>query len=81
MLTSTTENSWNNGFNSARAKLIDKPRELELLKKVYNDPVYYSGYHIRSLSCNLRLTGDVAAEQNHALNTAHYMDGKTWYLM
>ena len=52
-----------------------------MLIKIYNDPVYYSGYYIRTLPCNLRLTGDAAAEQNHSSIKSHHIDGKTWSLM
>jgi len=45
---------------------MDYPIALEKLDDVYNNPQYYSGYYLRSITCNLRFRGSVPAEQNHS---------------
>ena len=66
MLDSTTKSNWENAYLAAREKLEDHPEKIEILDKIYNDPTYYSGYHLRSIRRNLWLRGNVPAEQNHS---------------
>ena len=81
MLTCSKIEEWNNAYKGARKHVALLPIQLELLDKIHNHPEYYSGYFIRTISCNLRRRGDVPAEQNHSSNRAHLGNGADWSMM
>ena len=68
MLTSTTEEEWDNAYHSAFAKITAHPSKVSLLNKIYNNPQYYAGYVTSEIVGNLKLNGSVPAEQNHSSN-------------
>ena len=78
MISSDTKAQWDLGYNQARKLIINKPRELSLLEKIYGDPIYYAGYYLRTLDCNLKTLGSVPVEENHAGNILHLDKGAHW---
>ena len=78
MLLSKTRMEWDTAFQYAAAKLQQYPRKLELLKEIYNNPRYYSGFYTKDIVGNLNLYGTAPAEQNHSSITAHLGKGASW---
>ena len=80
MISSKTILEWELGYVRARVQLLGYPREISLLDEIHSKPIYYSGYYIKSVICNLKCLGSVNAEQNHASNVRHLGKGSAWSL-
>ena len=66
MLTSDTEQQWNQAFKEAKSLLRDHPTKIEKLTEIFKRSSYYAGYCIRQLDTNLLLLGSTSAESNHS---------------
>ena len=53
MLNSRTSKEWDDSYESARCLLRHCPIRKEKLDSIYLDPVYYSGYYVKGINCNL----------------------------
>ena len=80
MLSSETEEQWDDAYQDARSIISSYPREKSYLDKIYNNPKYYSRYCVKSILCNLTKIGSVPAEENHSFNVAHMGSGASWSL-
>jgi hypothetical protein len=66
MLLSNTVQEWDNSYSCAAELAQTNPRSLSALDAIYQNHTKYAGYYLRSIEGNLRMNGDVAAEQNHS---------------
>ena len=66
MLLSKTKSEWDLAFHSASELLVELRTKLELLNKIYGNPIYYAGYVTRKIVGNLSRNGSKLVEQDHA---------------
>ncbi len=66
MLLSNTVQEWDNSYSCAAELAQTNPRSLSALDAIYQNHTKYAGNYLRSIEGNLRMNGDVAAEQNHS---------------
>ena len=74
MLLSTKSDEWGNAYKDVKYILRDYPLKLENLKEICDRPLYYAGYHVREIYCNL-LVGNSTMESNHS-SIAFYLETK-----
>jgi len=55
MLSSETEEQWDDAYQDARSIICSYPREKSYLDKIYNNPKYYSRYYVKSILCSARV--------------------------
>ena len=78
MISSNNKDEWDCAYKGARLLLVNQPKHISLLDKIYGDPIYYSGYYMRTLYLNLNRLGSTPAEANHSSNVRNMGKGAHW---
>jgi hypothetical protein len=75
MLLSSNQVEWESAYSCASELLCTKPKQMSALNAIYGNPEKYGGFYLRSLEGNLKMNGDVSAEQNHSGVVAYLGEG------
>ena len=78
MLLSNAMAERDNAYSCAAELVQGAPRSLSALNVIYQNYPKYAGYYLRSIPGNLRMNGDVSAEQNHSGVVAYLGLGATF---
>ena len=81
MLLSKIKDEWEMAYDSARIKLVDHPRKLELLRQIYNRPSYYAGYYLSNIPGTLNIHGSQSSESNHSSIVRHFGESGAWSIV
>jgi hypothetical protein len=78
MLKSRTKEEYKLSFDIAMETVLEDPRQQSYIEKIFNNPQYYAGYHLRQMNGNLKMMGSAPAEQNHSSISMHLGHGANW---
>jgi hypothetical protein len=66
MLLLSDQVEWESAYSCASETLCTKPKQMSALNAIYHNPEKCGRFYLRRLKANLKMNGDVSAEQNHS---------------